>query len=365
MGVFGGAIFVVISLLVTDLAATTLGHATGKREETVETGSCDASAGTWVYDSSYPLYNSSQCPFLQKQFKCLENGRLDTDYLKYRWKPAGDCDLPRFDGRAFLFGLRGKRLMFVGDSLSLNQWQSLTCMVLTAVPEAKYTSTTVAGLSNFSFPEYGVQLMFFRDAFLVDIVSTSTGRALRLDSLQNAKIWEGVDVLIFNSWHWWLHVGRKQPWDYIQEGNKTYKDMNRLMAYEKALNTWAKWVDSSVDPSKTTVFYQGVSPDHANASDWAEPKANACLDQTRPLAVSRYPAGPSPAELVAEKVIRSMTYPVRLLNVTYLSQLRVDGHPSVYGFGGHRNMDCSHWCLPGVPDTWNLILYRSLVANNF
>ncbi|KAL3715159.1 hypothetical protein ACJRO7_006971 [Eucalyptus globulus] len=352
MGVFGGAIFVVISLLVV-LAVTTLGHATGKREETVETGSCGGIAGTWVYDSSYPLYNSSQCPFLQKQFKCLENGRLDTDYLKYRWKPAGDCDLPRFDGRAFLFGLRGKRLMFVGDSLGLNQWQSLTCMVLTAVPDAKYTSTTVAGLSNFSFPEYGVQLMFFRDAFLVDIVSTSTGRALRLDSLQNAKIWEGVDVLIFNSW------------DYIQEGNKTYKDMNRLVAYEKALNTWVKWVDSSVDPSKTTVFYQGVSPDHANASDWAEPKANACLDQTRPLAVSRYPAGPSPAELVAEKVIRSMTYPVRLLNVTYLSQFRVDGHPSVYGFGGHRNMDCSHWCLPGVPDTWNLILYQSLVANNF
>ncbi|XP_030466736.2 protein trichome birefringence-like 43 [Syzygium oleosum] len=363
MGVFGGAIFVVIFLLVSDQVVTALGRTKGKREDTVKTGS--AFAGKWVYDSSYPLYNSSQCPFLEKQFNCLENDRLDKGYLKYRWKPVGDCDLPRFDGRHFLSRLRGKRLMFVGDSLSLNQWQSLTCMVHAAVPEAIYTLTKIAGLSNISFPGYGVELMFFRDAFLVDIVSTSTGRALRLDSLKSAKIWEGVDVLVFNSWHWWLHVGWKQPWDYMQVGNKTYEDMDRLVAYNMALNTWAKWVDSSVDPSKTTIFYQGVSPDHANASDWGQPKANACLNQTRPLAVSRYPAGPDLAELVAEEVIRSMTYPIRLLNISYLSQLRVDGHPSVYGLGGHMNMDCSHWCLPGVPDTWNLFLYQSLVAHNF
>lgn len=39
--------------------------------------------------------------------------------------------------------------------------------------------------------------------------------------------------------------------------------MDRLVAYEKALNTWATWVDSNVDPAKTKVFFQGVSPDHS------------------------------------------------------------------------------------------------------
>lgn len=48
----------------------------------------------------------------------------------------------------------------------------------------------------------------------------------------------------------------------MQEGGKLYKDMNRLVAFYKGLSTWARWVDRSVDPSKTKVFFQGISPIH-------------------------------------------------------------------------------------------------------
>lgn len=58
----------------------------------------------------------------------------------------------RFNGVDLLRKLKGKQLMFVGDSLSLNQWQSLTCMLHVVVPKAKYTSKTVQGLSTFKFP---------------------------------------------------------------------------------------------------------------------------------------------------------------------------------------------------------------------
>ncbi|KAL0399677.1 UNVERIFIED_CONTAM: protein trichome birefringence-like 43 [Sesamum radiatum] len=51
-------------------------------------------------------------------------------------------------------------------------------------------------------------------------------------------------------------------WDWIVYGNTTVKDMDRLVAYKKALNTWAKWIDSNIDPTKAKVFFQGVSPDH-------------------------------------------------------------------------------------------------------
>lgn len=86
----------------------------------------------------------------------------------------------------------------------------------------------------------------------------------------------------------------------------------------------------------------------------------SCIGETKPVMGSKYRAGPHRAEMVMEKVIKTMKNPARLMDVTLMSQLRKDGHPSIYGFGGHRVPDCSHWCLAGVPDTWNQFLYSEL-----
>lgn len=51
-------------------------------------------------------------------------------------------------------------------------------------------------------------------------------------------------------------------WDYIEIGGKRYKDMNRLVAYYIGMTTWSRWVNRFVDPSKTKVLFQGISPVH-------------------------------------------------------------------------------------------------------
>ncbi|XP_048328083.2 protein trichome birefringence-like 43 [Ziziphus jujuba] len=359
LGAIVEALFVVFFLLDHVNGFQLLNKFGGKSGSSSNTNGCDIYKGHWVYDASYPLYDTSECPFIEEEFDCQKNGRPDKLYLKLRWQPTG-CNLPRFDGQDFLRRYKGKRILFVGDSLSLNQWQSLTCMLHKTNPLAKYSLVRTGGLSTFTFPAYNVKVMFSRNAFLVDTISTSAGRILKLDSIESGKLWKGIDMLIFNTWHWWLHTGRKQPWDLIQDGNSTHKDMDRLIAYEKALNTWAKWVETDVDPSITKVFFQGISPDHNNASDWGDTSAKGCEGQIRPVPGPNYPAGPHPAQLILKKVLHSISKPVTLLDVTTLSQLRKDGHPSFYGHGGHRDMDCSHWCLAGVPDTWNVLLYAEL-----
>jgi hypothetical protein len=55
---------------------------------------CDLFDGKWVWDDGRPLYDSTDCPFMDAGFRCAENGRPDSSYTKWRWQPAR-CNLPR------------------------------------------------------------------------------------------------------------------------------------------------------------------------------------------------------------------------------------------------------------------------------
>ncbi|KAK6774782.1 hypothetical protein RDI58_030021 [Solanum bulbocastanum] len=130
--------------------------------------------------------------------------------------------------------------------------------------------------------------------------------------------------------------------------------MDRVAAFERALFTWAKWIDTNINRAKTLLFFQGISPSHYNGTNWNEAGVKTCLGQRQRISGSTYPGGLPPAVTVLKKVLYMKA--VTLLDVTNLCLLRKDGHPSIYGLTG---MDCS---IPGVPDIWNQILYNFIVT---
>lgn len=93
-----------------------------------------------------------------------------------------------------------------------------------------------------------------------------------------------------------------------------------------------------------------------------------CYGETTPVGGWTH-GGAYPDQMkVVEGVVEAMRSPPYLLDITALSALRKDGHPSVYSgdlnpeqrANPDRSADCSHWCLPGLPDTWNQLLYTAL-----
>ncbi|KAJ6690118.1 hypothetical protein OIU85_006401 [Salix viminalis] len=129
---------------------------------------CDLFSGRWVWDdSTRPLYEESECPYIQPQLTCQEHGRPDKDYQYWRWQPHG-CDLPRFNATLMLETLRGKKMMFVGDSLNRGQYISMVCLLHKLIPEGQKSMETFDSLTVFTAKEYNATIEFYWAPFLLE-----------------------------------------------------------------------------------------------------------------------------------------------------------------------------------------------------
>ncbi|WOL06626.1 protein trichome birefringence-like [Canna indica] len=342
---------------------------------------CDFSRGRWVKDESYPLYPEGSCPHIDEPFDCYGNGRPDPAYQKLRWQPSG-CNIPRFNATDMLERLRGKRLVFVGDSLNRNMWESLVCALRHTIKDKSNVFEVLdrnefrsEGSYSFVFKDFNCSVEFFSSPFLVQEweIPRRNGRkreTLRIDIVErSSSLYKDADIIIYNTGHWWTHDKTFEGKNYYQEGSHVYRKLNVEEAFKKALTTWARWVDDNVNPKKSLVFFRGYSISHFSGGQWNS--GGQCHKEMEPVGDEKFLSSYPTLMSILESVMSRMKTPVSYLNVSRMTDYRKDAHPSIYNKPNlteeerrspERFQDCSHWCLPGVPDSWNEILYARLLT---
>lgn len=127
------------------------------------------------------------------------------------------CSANRFDARNMLEKLRNRRIVFVGDSVGRNQWESLLCMLASAVSNKSSIHevngepiTKHRGFLVFRFKDYNCTVVYYRAPFLVVQGRPPAGApkevktTLKVDLLDwTSSQWRDADMLVFNTGHWW------------------------------------------------------------------------------------------------------------------------------------------------------------------
>ncbi|QCD98719.1 protein trichome birefringence-like 33 isoform X1 [Vigna unguiculata] len=349
-----------------------------EREEEV---GCDVFRGRWVRDElTRPLYEESDCPYIQPQLTCQEHGRPEKEYQRWRWQPHG-CDLPTFDASLMLEKLRGKRMMFVGDSLNRGQYVSLICLLHHLIPEHAKSMETLGSLTIFRAKEYNATIEFYWAPFLLEsnsdnaVIHRVTDRIVRKGSINtHGRHWKGADIIVFNTYLWWI-TGSKMKillGSFNDEVRKSV-EMSTEDAYRMAMKSMVRWVKVNMDSNKTRVFFTSMSPSHAKSIEWGGESEGNCYNETTPIDDPAYWGSDSKKTImqVIGEVFGKSKVPITFLNITQLSNYRKDAHTSIYKKQWNpltseqlanpaSYADCVHWCLPGLQDTWNELLFAKL-----
>ncbi|KAG6485152.1 hypothetical protein ZIOFF_053681 [Zingiber officinale] len=344
---------------------------------------CDLFTGQWIPNPSGPRYTNESCRFIEPPQNCMKNGRPDTEYLFWRWKP-NDCDVSPFDAKRFLDTMKNKNWALVGDSILRNQVQSLICLLSKVEEPVEVDHDEQYKSRRWHFHSHNFNISLIWSPFLIKAeifendegVSKSESR-LHIDTLDHkwTSLYNSFDYVVISGGQWFLKSAI-----YV-ENNKVVgchycpklnlSEISLEYAYNRVLNAIYSFIKTS--EHKPIVIYRTWTPQHFEHGEWF---SGGLCNRTEP-----YKAVESGgrdvdnfmraielnafARAVAAEDTRSGAR-LKLLDTFQLAVLRPDAHPGPYrafhpfehGKTVKVQYDCLHWCLPGAIDVWNDLMIK-------
>ncbi|KAJ0986209.1 hypothetical protein J5N97_004565 [Dioscorea zingiberensis] len=346
---------------------------------------CTLFLGEWIPDNSGPGYTNETCNFIEPYQNCMRNGRPDTGYLYWRWKPK-NCDLRPFDADKFLNAMRNKSWAFIGDSIFRNHIQSLICLLskieepLEIYHDSNFkTRTWYYSSYNFTLAVIWAPFLVHYDIFGNNGALSKTNIRLHLDVLDTKWTMEyhKYDYIVISGGQWFYKSAIM--WENNEvigchncpEGN--VKELGVAEPYRKVLRLALQFI--TANDHKPFVIFRTWTPDHFEYGEWYN---GGVCNRTQPYKEGEFNGDPTDhsmrnveieefekaAEIGVKKGMK-----MQLLDTYHLSLLRPDGHPGPYrtfppiDADKAKNVqnDCLHWCLPGPIDTWNELLMKMVI----
>ncbi|KAG5041307.1 hypothetical protein JHK85_013783 [Glycine max] len=340
---------------------------------------CNYAKGKWVADSRRPLYSGFSCKqWLSTMWSCRMTQRPDFSFEGYRWQPE-NCDMQEFDRSAFLRKMQDKTIAFIGDSLGRQQFQSLMCMATGGEesPEVQnvgweYGLVKPRGAIRpdgwaYRFPKTNTTILYYWSASLCDlqpfnITDKQTNVSMHLDRPPAfmRRFLHRFDVLVLNTGHHW-NRGKLNANRWVMHVNGKPNEDKKIAEIANAKNltiySVARWLDLQlVSHPRLKAFFRTISPRHFFNGDW---NTGGSCDNTIPLTNGSEIMQEGSSDPTIEDALKGTK--IKILDITALSQLRDEAHMSRYTVRGTLNSsDCLHWCLPGIPDTWNELLVAQI-----
>ncbi|KAH0450149.1 hypothetical protein IEQ34_020841 [Dendrobium chrysotoxum] len=345
---------------------------------------CDIFTGKWIKNTVGPAYNNVTCPFIEPPQNCIKNGRPDSAFLYWKWKPEG-CHLSSLGAPRFLKAMRSKSWAFIGDSILRNQVLSLICLLQKEeVPLEVYHDEQFKS-RKWIFTNYNFTISLIWSPLLMkaEIFEDNDGVSksdiqLHLDTIDTkwSNEYNSFNYIVISGGQWFLKTAIYWENNTIIGCHyclkKNLEELPLTYSYRRVLNLVFNFFLYA--NHKPLVIYRTWSPSHFEYKEWSN--GGSC-NKTEPFKgglvyekdVDKMMRGIEIEEF--NKAMMKNATNLKLLDMYNLSAQRPDGHPGPYRrfhpFRKGRNdvvqNDCLHWCLPGPIDSWNDLLMEMVLRN--